>query len=56
MNPMVAVIDGFRWAISGGQTAFNMTEVIVSVVIVSLLCLWGTIYFRKTEKTFADVI
>ncbi|WP_373032465.1 ABC transporter permease [Sulfurovum sp.] len=56
LNPMVAVIDGFRWAISGGQTAFNMTEVIVSVVIVSLLCLFGAIYFRKTEKTFADVI
>jgi len=56
MNPMVAVIDGFRWAISGGQTAFNTTEVIVSVVVVSLLCLLGTIYFRKTEKMFADVI
>ena len=56
MNPMVAVIDGFRWAISGGQTAFNMTELIVSVIIVTLLCVFGAIYFRKTEKTFADVI
>ena len=56
LNPMVAVIDGFRWAITGGQTALNMTEIIVSVVIVSLLCLFGAIYFRKTEKTFADVI
>lgn len=56
MNPMVAVIDGFRWAISGGATAFNMAELIVSLVVVSLLCLFGAIYFRKTEKTFADVI
>jgi lipopolysaccharide transport system permease protein len=56
LNPMVAVIDGFRWAITGGQTALNMTEIIVSVVVVSLLCLFGAIYFRKTEKTFADVI
>ena len=56
MNPMVAVIDGFRWAISGGQTAFNMAELIISIVVVSLLCLFGAIYFRKTEKTFADVI
>jgi len=56
MNPMVAVIDGFRWAISGGQTAFNMTEVIVSIIVVTLLCVFGAIYFRKTEKTFADVI
>ena len=56
LNPMVAVIDGFRWAISGGQTAFNLTELMVSVTVVSLLCIFGAIYFRKTEKTFADVI
>ncbi len=56
MNPMVAVIDGFRWAITGGQTAFNMTELTISVVVVILLCVFGAIYFRKTEKTFADVI
>ncbi len=56
MNPMVAVIDGFRWAISGGQTAFNPVELIISVVVVTLLCISGAIYFRKTEKTFADVI
>ena len=56
MNPMVAVIDGFRWAVSGGQTAFNLTELAISVVVVALLCIFGTIYFRKTEKTFADVI
>ena len=56
MNPMVAVIDGFRWAISGGQTAFNPVELMISVVVVTLLCISGAIYFRKTEKTFADVI
>lgn len=56
LNPMVAVIDGFRWAISGGRTAFNMTELIVSVVVVTLLCIAGIYHFRKTEKTFADVI
>ena len=56
LNPMVAVIDGFRWAISGGRTAFNMTELIVSVVVVTLLCIVGIYHFRKTEKTIADVI
>ncbi len=56
LNPMVAVIDGFRWAISGGNTAFNATELIISISIVTLLCVTGVIYFRKTEKTFADVI
>lgn len=56
LNPMVAVIDGFRWAISGGKTAFNSTELSVSVIVVTLLCITGIILFRKTEKTFADVI
>jgi lipopolysaccharide transport system permease protein len=56
MNPMVAVVDGFRWAVSGGQTALNMTEIVMSVIIVTVFCILGTIYFRKTEKTFADVI
>ena len=56
MNPMVAVIDGFRWAISGGKTAFNLTELSISVVMVILLVIIGVIHFRKTEKTFADII
>ena len=56
LNPMVAVINGFRWAISGGKTAFNMTELAISIVMVVLLCLVGIYHFRKTEKTFADVI
>ena len=56
LNPMVAVIDGFRWAISGGKTAFNLTELAVSIIIVIILCIIGIIHFRKTEKSFADVI
>ncbi len=56
LNPMVGVIDGFRWAISGGRTAFNMTELTMSIVMIALLCLIGVYHFRKTEKTFADVI
>ena len=56
LNPMVAVIDGFRWAITGGKTAFNLTELIIAIVVVIFLCLIGIRQFRKTEKTFADVI
>lgn len=56
INPMVAVIDGFRWAITGGQTSLNTTEIIISISVVSVLCFFGAIYFRKTEKTFADMI
>jgi len=56
LNPMVGVIDGFRWAISGGKTAFNTTELLLSVCVTLLLCIVGIYHFRKTEKTFADVI
>ena len=56
LNPMVAVIDGFRWAVSGGNTAFNVTEVTVSIGVLLVLCISGAVYFRKTERTFADVI
>ena len=56
LNPMVAVVDGFRWAISGGKTAFNTTELSISISVIVLMCIIGVIHFRKTEKTFADVI
>jgi len=56
LNPMVGVIDGFRWAISGGGTALNEVELLMSVGMVVLFCIIGIIRFRKTEKTFADVI
>lgn len=56
MNPMVAVIDGFRWCVSGGRTAFNLTELTVSICITLILLFVGIYLFRKSEKTFADVI
>jgi lipopolysaccharide transport system permease protein len=56
LNPMVGIIDGFRWAISGGKTAFTLTALSVSMVMVIFLCAVGIYHFRKTEKTFADVI
>ncbi|MDX2469597.1 MAG: ABC transporter permease [SAR324 cluster bacterium] len=56
LNPMVAVIDGFRWAVTGGKTSLNMTEIYVSLSVTLFLCILGVMYFRKTEKTFADVI
>ncbi|MDX2426950.1 MAG: ABC transporter permease [Cycloclasticus sp.] len=56
LNPMVGVIDGFRWALSGGTTALNQTELIMSVSVALIMCLVGVIHFRKTEKLFADVI
>lgn len=56
LNPMVGVIDGFRWAISGGVTALNREELMISLTMIVLLCFIGITNFRNTEKTFADVI
>ena len=56
LNPMVGVIDGFRWAISGGRAAFFLPGLAISVAIILLLLASGTWYFRKMERTFPDVI
>ncbi len=56
INPMVGVIDGFRWAILGGNTPLYWPGLMLSVVLVSLVLVTGVLYFRKTERTFADVI
>ncbi len=56
LNPMVGVIDGFRWCITGGQLALNTQAFLISVVITLLLLIAGVRYFRKMERHFADVI
>ncbi|MDX2032111.1 MAG: ABC transporter permease [Blastocatellia bacterium] len=56
LNPMVGVIDGFRWSLLRGQSPLDTTAVAASVVITLLLCASGIRYFRRMEKTFADVI
>lgn len=56
LNPMVGVIDGFRWAILGGDYQLYWPGFILSLVLVVIILASGIVYFRKTEKTFADVI
>lgn len=56
LNPMVGVIDGFRWAILGGEAKLNLPGFTLSVGLVVLLFVSGIWYFRKTERSFADVI
>lgn len=56
INPMVAVIDGFRWAIIGGEARIYWQGFILSCLLIALILFSGVMYFRKTEKTFADVI
>ncbi|PMB05922.1 phosphate ABC transporter permease [Fischerella thermalis CCMEE 5198] len=56
LNPMVGVIDGFRWAILGGDSQIYLPGFTLSVGLVALLLVTGIWYFRKMERTFADVI
>jgi len=55
LNPMVGVIDGFRWAILGDSNLY-WPGLWVSIVGVILMIISGIWYFRRTERTFADVI
>lgn len=56
LNPMVGVIDGFRWAIIGGEASIYLPGFLLSLGLVVLLFFSGVWYFRKVERTFADVI
>jgi len=56
INPMVGVIDGFRWAILGGNPQLYWPGFLLSLFLVLVMLVTGIVYFRKTEKTFADVI
>jgi lipopolysaccharide transport system permease protein len=56
LNPMVGVIDGFRWCILGGETALYLPGFLTSIGISVLLLIAGIRYFRKTERGFADII
>ncbi len=56
LNPMVGVIDGFRWAILGGEANIYLPGFVLSVGLVALLLVSGLWYFRRMERTFADKI
>lgn len=55
-NPMVGVIDGFRWAILGGNTQLYWPGFLLSTSLVVALLITGVFYFRNTERKFADLI
>lgn len=55
-NPMVGIIDGFRWCILRGQTELSAYSLLVSVAAIVFFLWFGTRRFRKTEKSFADIV
>ena len=56
LNPMVGVINGFRWSILGGEFNMYWPGLLISVCMSVVLVVTGIWYFRRTESTFADVI
>lgn len=55
LNPMVSVIDGFRWCLLGNTTIY-WPGFLLSFAMSTLLLVYGIYYFRKTERSFADII
>jgi lipopolysaccharide transport system permease protein len=56
LNPMVGIIDGFRWSILGKSSGIYWPGLAIALIEVVILIGTGIWYFRKTERTFADVI
>jgi lipopolysaccharide transport system permease protein len=55
INPMVGIIEGFRWSLLGtGQP--HMLSIGISLSVITLALIGGSVYFRKMERSFADVI
>jgi len=53
LNPMVGVVDGFRWAIAGGSFPESLPS---AVAIIAVLGIAAIVYFRRAERQFADVV
>jgi lipopolysaccharide transport system permease protein len=56
LNPMVGVIDGFRWAILGGDSRIYLPGFLLSLGITIAFVFIGVLFFRKMERSFADII
>jgi lipopolysaccharide transport system permease protein len=55
LNPMVGVVDGFRWALLGKPDSLGL-PLLISVVVVLTLLVGGLYYFRRLEQQFADIV
>lgn len=56
LNPVVGVIDGFRWCILGGESPLYLPGFLLSLAVVAGLLWLGIAYFRRTERSFADLM
>ena len=56
LNPVVGVIDGFRWCLLRGKSDLYLPGLYLNLIVIAFFLWLGTSYFRKTERTFADLI
>jgi lipopolysaccharide transport system permease protein len=56
LNPMVGIIDGFRWSIVGGESPIYMPGFILSMAVIAFFLWWGVFTFRRIERGFADLV
>ncbi len=56
LNPVVGIIDGFRWCLLGGASPLYLPGFLTSLAVVAFFLWFGIVYFRRTERTFADLI
>lgn len=56
LNPLVGIIDGFRWSILGSSQPLYWPSLVLSIAISMGILITGILYFRRVEKTFADII
>jgi len=56
LNPVVGIIDGFRWCLLGGESPLYVPGFLLSLGIVAVLLWFGIGFFRRTERTFADLL
>jgi lipopolysaccharide transport system permease protein len=56
LNPMVGIIEGFRWTILGDRVAIDQLSIALAAVTTIAMAIIGIVYFRRTERSFADVV
>ena len=56
LNPIVGVIDGFRWCLLGGESRLYLPGLLASMVVVAIVLWLGIRQFRRMERTFADLV
>jgi lipopolysaccharide transport system permease protein len=56
LNPLVGIIEGFRWSLLGGRVPLPADAVAISITVTTFMLVAGIWYFRRMEHNFADVI